>query len=102
MVDIQYGNLLMDIGIGAFLGFIAGYVAKIFLKIFLALAAIYVASLFYLQQRGIITINANKIGNISSIDFQLSGITGLLGNLVGILPIGGSFIAGAYLGFKKT
>ncbi len=99
MVEIQLNNLLLDMGTGAFLGFVIGYIAKLVLKILLVIGAIYAASLFYLQQRGIITIHPSNVNNIAPINLQIGGI---LNSLVGILPFGGSFLAGFYLAFKKA
>lgn len=98
MQEFQLSSLVFDMGIGAFLGFVSGYAAKIVLKIFLILAGVYVASLLYLQQRDIISINQENLGKAIP-SLQLGGI---LQSLAGALPMGGGFLAGFYLGFRRA
>ncbi len=96
-------TLLMEVGFPAGLGFIIGYTLKKIAKIVLAIFGIFLLALYYLQMKGLITINTEKLTeslkNITTsgvqqfsriIDFMISGV----------LPAG-SFVAGLALGLKK-
>ncbi|MDK2868828.1 MAG: hypothetical protein PWP39_63 [Pyrococcus sp.] len=88
-----------DVGVGAVVGFIVGYALKKFMKIVMALIGAYVLSLFWLQQKGVITINTEALFNLTK---EAAQTTLSLGEkALGILPGGAAFVAGFYLGFKK-
>lgn len=89
--------LLGDISMGGLSGFCVGYFAKRFLKIVAFVLGGYLASLMYLNSRGAITVNYDKIweigeGAISKIsDLQMS-----------IAPLGLSFVGGFVLGLRQS
>ncbi|WP_297478638.1 FUN14 domain-containing protein, partial [Thermococcus sp.] len=56
-------------------------------------------SLFYLQQKGVITINTDKLFNLTNNIAQQVVSAGQ--KVLGILPGTSAFVAGFYLGFKK-
>ncbi|PTD94049.1 hypothetical protein C9439_04935 [archaeon SCG-AAA382B04] len=99
MAEFQIASLIFDMGVGAVVGFISGYAAKLILKVFLILAGVYFGSLVYLQQRGVIEINQQNIGNAVPFEFET---TGIIPSLSGFLPMGGGFVAGFYLGFRRA
>ncbi|WP_054839862.1 FUN14 domain-containing protein [Thermococcus sp. JCM 11816] len=88
-----------DLGVGAIVGFVTGYALKKFVKIVMTLIGAYLLSLFWLQQKGVITINTDKLFNLSENVTQQ--VLGLGQKALGILPGTGAFVAGFYLGFKK-
>ncbi|WP_048148497.1 FUN14 domain-containing protein [Palaeococcus ferrophilus] len=98
-MDINFGNLAGDVGVGGVVGFITGYALKKFIQIVLALIGAYVLSLFWLQQKGVISINTDALFNLTQ---EAAGkALSLSDKVLAILPGGGAFIAGFYLGFHK-
>jgi uncharacterized membrane protein (Fun14 family) len=96
-----------QIGFGGAFGFLLGYglkkVAGIVLKILALVAGLFMVALTWLASIGIISINFNSFTS-----HMESGLTGVASALVGsltvigqVLPIGGSFGLGFYLGAKK-
>ena len=98
-MNLEFGGIMGDMGIGAIVGFITGYALKKFIKIVLTLVGVYLLSLFWLQQKGVITINTNALFNLAE-SATTSTLT-LADKVVGILPGTGAFVAGFYLGFRK-
>lgn len=98
-MEFNTGAMFGDMGIGALVGFITGYALKKFMKLVIAIIGAYIVSLFYLQQKGVITINTDKLFNLAG------GVTQQMVSLgqkvLGILPGTSAFVAGFYLGFKK-
>ncbi|ASJ16785.1 hypothetical protein A3L04_06700 [Thermococcus chitonophagus] len=98
-MDLNLMGITGDVGVGALVGFIIGYALKKFMKIVMALIGAYVLSLFWLQQKGVITINTDALFNLTK---QATEATlSLADKALGILPGSTAFIAGFYLGFKK-
>jgi len=88
-----------DVGVGFIAGFITGYALKKILKVVLVLIGMYVLSLLWLQYKGVISINTNKLFNLSgSISNQAVSAAE---KLLGILPGTSAFTIGAYIGFRK-
>ncbi len=96
-------TLLMELGLPAGLGFIVGYTAKKVLKAALILLGSFLIILYYLQQKGIVTVNTDRMlesfrnlmeEGIRHIDYLLNFLT------TSVLPTG-SFVVGLALGLKK-
>ncbi len=98
-MDMNVNGMIGDVGVGGIIGFVTGYALKKLLKLAMALIGAYVLSLFYLQQKGVITINTDKLFNLTGNLTQQ--VIGLGQKVVGILPGTGAFVAGFYIGFKK-
>jgi len=98
-MNFDLSGVMGDMSIGAAVGFITGYALKKFIKIVLTLAGVYLLSLFWLQQKGVITINTDALFNLAE-SATTSTLT-LADKVVGILPGTGAFVAGFYLGFRK-
>lgn len=98
-MELDINNMVGDIGVGGVVGFMTGYALKKFIKLVLALIGAYVLSLFWLQQKGVITINTDKLFNLTESTAQQT--LGMADKVIGILPGGGAFIVGFYLGFHK-
>ncbi|AFK22745.1 FUN14 domain-containing protein [Pyrococcus sp. ST04] len=98
-MDLNIAGITGDVGVGAVVGFIVGYALKKLMKIVIALIGAYVLSLFWLQQKGVITINTDALFNLTK---QATTATlSLADKVMGILPGSAAFVAGFYLGFKK-
>ncbi len=96
-------TLLMEVGFPAGLGFVIGYTLKKIAKIALAIFGIFLLALYYLQMRGIVAVNTEKLtGGLRNITASgLQQFSSLINFVVsGILPAG-SFVAGFALGLKK-
>ncbi|GAB6136072.1 FUN14 domain-containing protein [Thermococcus prieurii] len=98
-MDFNVSGMFGDVGVGAIVGFITGYALKKLMKIAMAIIGAYVLSLFYLQKKGVITINTDKLFNLTGSLTQQ--VVSLGQKVVGILPGTSAFVAGFYLGFKK-
>ncbi|WP_297070168.1 FUN14 domain-containing protein [Thermococcus sp.] len=98
-MDFNINGMMGDIGIGGIAGLITGFALKKFIKLAMALIGAYLLSLFWLQQKGVITINTDKLFNLAG--GLGSQIIGLGEKILGILPGSGAFLAGFYLGFHK-
>ena len=88
--------------VSGFLGLVVGYAVKKVLKVFAILTGLYLASLTYLAYRGVITVHYDKV-----IQMAQDGVASLnstwsnLATFAGGLPIGGAFLVGLAIGFKK-
>ncbi|NJE25378.1 hypothetical protein K1720_05135 [Thermococcus argininiproducens] len=98
-MNFDISGIMGDMGIGAVVGFITGYALKKFIKIVLTLIGAYILSLFWLQQKGVISINTDALFNLAE-SATTSTLT-LAERAIGILPGTGAFVAGFYLGFRK-
>ncbi|RKX48434.1 MAG: hypothetical protein DRP38_04755 [Thermotogae bacterium] len=98
-MNFEVSGIVGDMGIGAAVGFITGYALKKFIKIVLTLIGVYLLTLFWLQQKGVITINTDALFNLAE-SATTSTLT-LADKVEGILPGTGAFVAGFYLGFRK-
>ncbi|ASJ11870.1 MULTISPECIES: FUN14 domain-containing protein [Thermococcus] len=98
-MEFNVNAMVGDIGVGGVVGFVTGYALKKLMKLALALIGAYVLSLFWLQQKGVITVNQDRLFNLAS--GWTSEIIGLSDKVLGILPGTGAFVVGFYLGFQK-
>jgi uncharacterized membrane protein (Fun14 family) len=96
-----------QIGFGGTFGFLLGYglkkVATILLKIAALVAGLFMLGLTWLASIGVVTLNFNAFTSTME-----NGMTGALAAVASslmwagqVLPIGGSFGLGFYLGAKK-
>ncbi len=96
-----------QIGFGGTFGFLLGYglkkVATILLKIAALIAGLFMLGLTWLASIGVVTVNFNVF--TSTMENGMAGALAALANSLvwaaSILPIGGSFGLGFYLGAKK-
>jgi uncharacterized membrane protein (Fun14 family) len=99
--------LLSQVGFGGTLGFLLGYglkkVAAIVLKIVALISGLFMLGLTWLAWIGVITINFNAFTNVAGNSFAnaLAALAASLAFLGQIVPLGGSFGLGFYLGAKK-
>lgn len=98
-MEFDVSGMVGDVGVGAIVGFVTGYALKKLMKIAMAIIGAYILSLFYLQHKGVITINTERLFNLTgSLTRQ---VVSLGQKVLGILPGTSAFVAGFYLGFKK-
>jgi uncharacterized membrane protein (Fun14 family) len=96
-----------QIGFGGTLGFLLGYglkkVAAVMLKILALVSGLFMLGLTWLASLGVITFNYNAFA--STMDNSFAGTIGALVSSLTfaaqVLPMGGSFGLGFYLGAKK-
>jgi uncharacterized membrane protein (Fun14 family) len=99
--------LATQIGFGGTFGFLLGYglkkVATILLKIAALVAGLFMLGLTWLASTGVISINFNAFTSTmeSTMTGALSALASSIAWAAQILPIGGSFGLGFYLGAKK-
>lgn len=96
-----------QVGFGGTLGFLLGYglkkVAAVMLKVVALVSGLFMLGLTWLASLGVITFNYNAL--TSSMDNTFAGMIGALVSSLTVaaqvLPMGGSFGLGFYLGAKK-
>ena len=100
--------LATQIGFGGTFGFLLGYglkkVATLLLKICALVAGLFMLALTWLASIGVVTINLGAF-TLTMENGMAGAFSALVGSLVWaaqILPIGGSFGLGFYLGAKKA
>ncbi|WP_457752121.1 FUN14 domain-containing protein [Thermococcus sp.] len=98
-MEFNLNAMFGDMGVGAVVGFITGFALKKLMKLAMALIGAYLLSLFWLQQKGVITINTDKLFNLAA--GWSSEILTLGQKIMGILPGTTAFLAGFYIGFRK-
>ncbi|WP_048811347.1 FUN14 domain-containing protein [Thermococcus gammatolerans] len=98
-MQFDINGMIGDLGVGGITGFITGYALKKFMKIVMTIIGAYILSLFWLQQKGVITINTEKLFNLTG--SVTSQVVSLGQKALGLLPGTGAFVAGFYLGFQK-
>ncbi|HDD26135.1 MAG TPA: hypothetical protein ENF75_03500 [Acidilobales archaeon] len=94
--------VIFQLGFGGLTGFAVGYALKKLLKLALIVAGLIVITVIYLQWKGIITVNYDKLvsaieGFFKSMAVEASSI---YSNIVANLPFAGAFIVGLILGLK--
>jgi len=92
----QITNLIIQFGIGGLAGYALGYALKKVFKLFLILLGLYIASLIYLANIGVIKIYYEKLLQT----FNVSQIISSLSETSLNVPIAGFFI-GFLIGLKK-
>jgi uncharacterized membrane protein (Fun14 family) len=98
-MEFNVSAMMSDVGVGGIVGFVTGYALKKLMKLAMAIIGVYLLSLFYLQQKGVIEINQEKLFNLASGWSQQ--LLSLSDKVLGILPGTSAFVAGFYIGFKK-
>lgn len=90
---------LAQLSAGGVGGFLAGYVVKKIVKLILFFLGLGFLSLLFLSQRGIISIDYEKL--IEAISTSLITVTGFLSTTITLLPLASSFAVGFALGIWK-
>ena len=96
-------TLVVNVGFPAALGFVVGYTVKKVIKAALILLGSCLLALFYLEEKGVITVNVQRleslVENLTTQGYvRAEALMDFLASSV--LPTG-SFLAGLALGLKK-
>ncbi len=97
-------TLGLNMGAAGILGFIVGYAAKKVIKLMAVLLGAQMAILAYLERTGVVSVDWGALtGQVDqTIEAGQSVGTSLVSTLAGISALGGSFLAGTGLGFKRA
>jgi len=96
-----------QVGFGGTLGFLLGFglkkVAAIILKILALVTGLFTLGLAWLASIGVISLNFNAFSTTMGSAFEgaVAALVGSLTLVAQVLPMGGSFSLGFYLGAKK-
>ena len=91
-------EVVKELGFGGALGFLVGFTLKRVFKFFALILGIYILSLIWLADNGIITVEWNKLGEFASGFF--SSFESFAKNAVRTVSFGGSFAMGFAIGMK--
>ena len=98
-MNYDVNGMFGDLTVFGVLGFITGYVVKKLAKLVLALIGAYIMSLYYLQSKGVITINQDALFKLGK---EATNFAMTLGEkIIGLLPSVGGFSVGFMIGFHK-
>ncbi len=94
-------SLGLEVGAGAFGGFIVGFAIKKISKIVAVIIGLFVLGIIYLSTQNIIQVDFAALWRALNGAFGLaeSGFTWLVG-VISLLPFAATFVGGFLLGFK--
>ncbi|WP_297464971.1 FUN14 domain-containing protein [Thermococcus sp.] len=98
-MEFDLNAMMGDVGVGAVVGFVTGYAVKKVMKLALALIGAYVVSLLWLEQKGVIVINKDRLFNLVgewSHEIMSAGQ-----KVAALLPGTAAFMGGFALGFHR-
>jgi uncharacterized membrane protein (Fun14 family) len=103
---IPFQQIGIEAGGGAIIGGVIGFAAKKIAKLIAVLIGLELALFKFLETRGVLDVNWNKITNASSnvTDAAQEGGSagaGYIDSLLSTLPVGAGFTGGFFLGFRK-
>ena len=94
--------IIFQLGFGGLTGFAVGYALKKLFKLALIIAGLIVITVTYLQWKGIVTVNYDKLVQAIEDFFKsMAGeASGIYSNIIANLPFAGAFIGGFLIGLK--
>jgi uncharacterized membrane protein (Fun14 family) len=103
---IPFQQIGFEAGGGAVIGGVIGFAAKKIAKLIAVIIGLELALFKFLETRGVLQVNWQKITNASAnvTDAAQEGGSagaGYLDSLLSTLPVGAGFTGGFFLGFKK-
>ena len=98
-MEFDVNAMMGDVGVGAVVGFVTGYAIKKVMKLALALIGAYVASLLWLEQKGVLVLDKDRLFNL--VGGWTHEIMTLGDKVIGLLPGTTAFLGGFALGFHK-
>lgn len=103
MVAEQLGGLGVDVGTGAAFGFVSGILAKKVTKLVALLVGGVLLVAKWLESQGMMTMNWQSVGSgFVDIGSTAADVApSLLEKVASTLGLGGGFVAGFYLGFRR-
>lgn len=94
-------DLGVELGTGGVLGVLVGFAAKKLAKVAAVIAGAIVGLLATLEMEGLVTVHWGALRELLATTPVGERIPALLLELSAGIPIGGGFVAGVALGFKK-
>ena len=98
-MEFDVSAMMGDMGVGAVVGFVTGYAVKKVMKLALALIGAYLVSLLWLEQKGVLIIDKDKLFNL--VGGWTHEIMTAGQKFVALLPGTAAFVGGFALGFHK-
>lgn len=92
------GEIFKDMGFGGVLGFLVGFTLKRVLRLFALFLGLYILSLVWLADNGVIVVKWGEVAKFVGGFF--SSLEGFIRNLVRTISFGGSFLVGFGIGMK--
>ncbi len=98
MEDILNPEAIKELGFGGAMGFIVGFTLKRILKFFLLILGLYILSLVWLADNGVITVNWGQIQDFVTSFFE--SFNSFARNAIRTLSFGSGFAVGFAVGMK--
>ncbi|RMH80363.1 MAG: hypothetical protein D6674_03825 [Acidobacteria bacterium] len=95
---MRWEDLALDLGYAGFAGFVVGFAIRRVLNFFLMLMGLYLLSLMWLANKGVLTVNWDQLFVLFKGMF--AGFSDFVLGLVRKLAFAGSFAVGFAIGFK--
>ncbi len=89
---------MYDIGYGAIVGFAVGFALKRIFKFFILITGVYILSLIYLSEKGIISVNWEVIH--SYFNLSLISFGDLIEKTMNAFAFSGAFVGGFLIGLR--
>lgn len=97
----EHVQLGIEIGSGAVLGYLAGFATKKLIKLVAVIIGAQLVVLAALEIEGIINVQWGVLAELVARTDIGQRLSGQVLWLAGVLPVGGGFVAGFCVGFKK-
>jgi uncharacterized membrane protein (Fun14 family) len=95
-------QFIPDLGAGFITGFIVGWGIKKAIKVVIALIGLYILSLIYLNNLGVISINSDALfGLVGGVESSIASYGSQAAGLIHSASLGGGFAIGFAAGFKQ-
>ncbi len=96
--DILFSEPFRTVGMGGVIGFLVGFTIKRAFKMFLVFLGIYLLSLVWISDLGILTVKWNRMD--AFVSSLITSTSGFLKGVASLLPFTGSFLVGLLIGLK--
>lgn len=101
MMEAPFVQLGLEFGGGGILGVLAGYALKKFVRLLAMLAGGVLLLLAVLESEGLIAVRWGALRRYVESTSLGPELPQVVVNLIGTLPVGGGFVVGALLGFRR-
>ena len=105
-LDFSLQQVGLEVGGGAVIGGVIGFAAKKIAKLIAVIIGLELALFKFLETRGVLQVNWEKITNASANATSTAqeggeASAGYLESIVSTLPVGAGFTGGFFVGFRK-